>query len=152
MLSWVTMSRIYNASKRGFSLIELAAVIAVVSILAIAMAPSFTGQEEAALDAAAQTLANDLRFTRMSAVWSASPRSLIPAAGACAYIYDSANGAGKARDLSQIRRGIALTAQAAVSFNSLGESAAAASSMNLSLNGYSRTVAIAPFTGKITVR
>ena len=146
------MSLSNNASERGFSLIELVTVIAVVSILAITTAPAFVSQDEAALTTAAQTLANDARISRMSAVWGGSSRSVILTAGTGAYIYDSVNGAGKTRDLAEIRRGIVVTTQSVISFNSLGESGPAGATVILSLNGYHRTVTIAPFTAKTGVQ
>jgi len=146
------MSRFHNASERGFSIIELAAVIAVVSILAITTVPALVGQDEAALVTAVQTLASDARISRMGAVWGGSSRSVILTAGTSAYIYDSANGAGKTRDLAQIRRGISVTTQSVITFNSLGESGPIASTITLSLNGYSRIVTVAPFTAKINVQ
>jgi prepilin-type N-terminal cleavage/methylation domain-containing protein len=146
------MSLFHNASKRGFSLVELVAVIAVVSILAIATVPALVGQDEAALATAVQTLASDMRITRMSAVWGGSSRSVILTAGTGAYIYDSASGVGKTRDLAEIRRGIVVATQSVITFNSLGESGPTASTITLSLNGHSRIVTVAPFTAKINVQ
>jgi prepilin-type N-terminal cleavage/methylation domain-containing protein len=146
------MNLFNNVSDRGFSIIELAAVIALISILAITATPSFLAQDEATLASAAQTLAADLRVSRMNAVWGGSSRSVILSAGTGAYIYDSANGAGKTRDLEQIRRGIAVGAQSSVSFNSLGESGPDTATISLSLNGLSRTVTVSPFTAKINVQ
>jgi hypothetical protein len=51
-----------------------------------------------------------------------------------------------------MRRGIAVTTQSVITFNSLGESGPIASTITLSLNGYSRTVTVAPFTAKINVQ
>lgn len=146
------MSRFHNASKRGFSLIELAAVIAVISILAITTAPAFVSQDEAALATAAQTMASDMRLTQMSAVWSGSARSVILTAGTGVYVYDSVSGAGKTRDLAEIRRGIAMGTQSVISFNSLGESGPDTATITMSLNGLSRTVTVSPFTAKTYVR
>ncbi|MBF0292188.1 MAG: prepilin-type N-terminal cleavage/methylation domain-containing protein [Nitrospinae bacterium] len=146
------MSRFNKVAERGFSIIELTAVIALISILAITATPSFLSQDEAALVTAAQTLANDLRITRMNAVWGGSPRSVIITPGTGVYLYDSANGVGKTRDLGEIRRGITLQTQSAISFNSMGESGPNTDAIALSLNGLSRTVTIAPFTARIYVR
>lgn len=146
------MSRFHNASGRGFSLIELVAVIAVVSILAITTVPALVGRDEATLATAAQTLASDVRISRMGAVWGGSSRSVILAAGTGMYVYDSANGVGKTRDLAEMRRGIVVATQSVITFNSLGESGPTASTVTLSLNGHSRTVTIAPFTAKTSVQ
>ena len=146
------MYRVQNASVRGFSIIELAAVIAVMSILAITALPAFVSQDEAALTTAAQTLAGDLRLSRMSAVWGGSSRSVILTAGTGLYVYDSANGAGKTRDLAEIQRGIAVGTQSVISFNSLGESGPDTAAITLSLNGLSRTVTVSPFTARTYVR
>lgn len=146
------MSRFHNGSERGFSIVELTAVIALISIFAISATPSFLSQDEAALATAAQTLANDLRISRMSAVWSGSPRSVILTAGTGVYVYDSASGTGKTRDLAEIRRGITLQTQSVISFNSLGESGPDTATIGLSLNGLSRTVTVSPFTARIYAR
>lgn len=146
------MSRLQNISERGFSLIELAAVIAVISILAITAVPAFVGQDEAALTTAAQTMAGDIRFTRMSAVWGGSTRSVVLTAGTGVYVYDSVDGVGKTRDLAEIRRGITVGTQSVISFNSLGESGPDTATISLSLNGLSRTVTISPFTAKTYVQ
>lgn len=146
------MSRFNKMAKHGFSVIELTAVIALISILAITATPSFLSQDEAALATASQTLANDLRITRLNAVWGGSSRSVMITPGTGVYVYDSANGLGKTRDLGEIRRGITLQTQSAISFNSMGESGSNTEAIALSLNGLSRTVAIAPFTARTYVR
>lgn len=146
------MSLFHNVSERGFSIIELTAVIALISILAISATPSFLSQDEAALTTAAQTLANDARVSRMNAVWEGSSRSVIVTSGSGVYVYDSLNGVGKTRDLAEIRRGITLQTQSVIGFNSMGESGPDTAIIGLSLNGLSKTVTISPFTARTYVR
>ncbi|MGK7346520.1 MAG: prepilin-type N-terminal cleavage/methylation domain-containing protein [Candidatus Nitrospinota bacterium M3_3B_026] len=140
-------------TRRGCTLVELVVVLLVLSILAIAAWPAVSGPRQISINAAAEVLKTDINRTRLLAMTKGAPRRITLNEGAAYYVYGEGEvDSGRRRGLAGLAPGISIRKGGTVSFNSLGEPSGGSLTFELALAGESVSVAIEPYTGRVSVR
>ncbi len=144
--------------ERGFSLIELIVVIAVLAIVAGVAVPRFMNQQGIRSEAAARQLAADLRFSQRLAATFGTPCGVVVGEGGTSYTVFQGAGFAPAEDpltrepfvvnLSEKYSTVAAPVGAAVTFDTRGRpSFSAGFGGSFTIGG--RTVAVEPETGAV---
>lgn len=137
----------------GFTLVEIAVTLLVLSILAIAAWPAVSGPGEISIRAAAEVLKADINRTRLLAMTKGAPRRVRLEAGESFYTFGEGEGDnGQRRGLAGLAPGISIRRGGTVSFNSLGEPSGDGFAFELALAGESVSVVIEPYTGRVSAR
>ena len=135
---------IESSTENGFTFIELTAVIAILSIIAVVVIPKLSSNRFR-VQSGAEVVVSDLMSARMEAMVTSSSVVVGFLAGNRLYSF----GVDRIRDLSEIEGRLFIEAGDAVTFNSLGEPAGLITGQSISISDgtTSAVVYIEPYTG-----
>jgi prepilin-type N-terminal cleavage/methylation domain-containing protein len=129
---------------KGFTLIELVAVLIILGVLAAVAATRLTGTSTISVKGAAEMIQADIRYAQEAAMAENTAKSVIFSPGASSYTVDSEN--------KGLPSGVTIGNNLTVTFNSLGEpTAGGGGSVSISADGQSKTISVSNYTGKVSI-
>ncbi len=129
---------------KGFTLIELIAVLVVVGVLVAAATVKFTSTSTISLRAAAEMIQADIRYTQAEAMATNAARSINFVAGNNNYMVGS-----ETRDLPS---GVTIATGRLFTFDSLGEpTAGGGQSVSVSDGTNTNSITVIDYTGKVDI-
>lgn len=129
---------------KGFTLIELIAVLVVVGVLVAAATVKFTSTSTISLRAAAEMIQADIRYTQAEAMAINAARSINFVAGNNNYMVGS-----EKRDLPS---GVTIATGRLFTFDSLGEpTAGGGQSVSVSDGTNTNSITVIDYTGKVDI-
>jgi prepilin-type N-terminal cleavage/methylation domain-containing protein len=129
---------------KGFTLIELIAVLVVVGVLVAAATVKFTSTSTISLRAAAEMIQADIRYTQAEAMATNAARSINFVAGNNYYTVGS-----ETRDLPS---GVTIATGRLFTFDSLGEpTAGGGQSVSVSDGTNTNSITVIDYTGKVDI-
>ena len=129
---------------KGFTLIELIAVLVVVGVLVAAATVKFTSTSTISLRAAAEMIQADIRYTQAEAMATNAARSINFVAGNNNYMVGS-----ETRDLPS---GLTIATGRLFTFDSLGEpTAGGGQSVSVSDGTNTNSITVIDYTGKVDI-
>ena len=135
---------------KGFTLIEVIAVLVIVGILAAIAAVRFTGTSTISVRGAAEMIQADIRYAQEAAMAEHTAKSVIFSNGSSAYTFSPASDMDP---LGELPSGVTIANTFTVTFNSLGEPAfpEGGQSVSVSDGTNTKTISISNYTGKVGI-
>ena len=134
---------------KGFTVIEIIAVLVVVGVLAAIAAVRFRGTSTISVIGAAEMIQADIRYAQEAAMAEHTAKSVIFNNGSSVYTFSPASGMDP---LGELPSGVTIGNNFTVTFNPLGEpTAGGGGSVSVSADGQSKTISITNYTGKVGI-
>lgn len=137
-------------SQDGFTLIELVSVIIIIGVIAVSIAPRFTGTQFAQINIknAAQLVKSDLMYTQRKAMGEGTSYSVVFTSGSGTYTR-----AGDTRKLTDLNPNLTVSTTTTITFNSFGEpdGKTGVTTITLSQSGSTQNVTVEPYTGYVNI-
>ena len=137
--------------KKGFTLLEVVAVIGLLAIVAVVVAPSLGSFNSSTLLSVSSVVMTDIRHTQKSAMIKGDIRSIQFSPGQ-KYNYDiPVGGIGVVRDISAIGSSATFANRVLITFNAMGEPLTGPLVVTIVDGANPLTIAVEPVSGKVTL-
>jgi prepilin-type N-terminal cleavage/methylation domain-containing protein len=135
--------------RRGFTLVEVVAVLIILGVLVAAATIRFTGTSTIAVIAAAEMIQADIRYAQETAMSEHISKSVIFSNGSSAYTFSPTSDMDPS---GQLPSGVTISDSFTFTFNSLGEpTIGGEGSVSISADGQSKTISVSNYTGKVSI-
>jgi len=134
---------------KGFTLIEVVAVLIILGVLVAAATTRFIGTSTISVKGAADMIQADIRYAQETAMAEHISKSAIFSNGSSAYTFSPPSGMDPSGELPS---GVTISNSFTVIFNSLGEPTQGGGGyVSVSADGQSKTISFYNYTGKVSI-